>query len=116
MGFFSSSPKPKTSADGMPEAPDRTQRAQCWKARDAFFACLDTHGIIDSIEHSKEAARDCGSDLKAFESNCASSWVVYFKKRRVMEHKRAETLAQLAREGAQQIPGQIEGGAGSPSR
>lgn len=59
----------------MPEAPDRTQRAQCWKARDAFFVCLDTHGIVDSIEHGKEAARDCGSDLKAFESNCASSWV-----------------------------------------
>jgi cytochrome c oxidase assembly factor 6 len=79
MGFFGSStpslPTPKTSTDGAPIAPDRTQRAKCWEARDAYFSCLDKNGIIDSITEKGKAEKACGKEGKGFEGNCASSWV-----------------------------------------
>lgn len=78
MGFFSSSPslpEPKLSKDGAPIAPDRTQRARCWEARDTYFKCLDGASIIDSIGEAKKAEKACGKEGKGFEGNCASSWV-----------------------------------------
>ncbi|KAK8168431.1 cytochrome oxidase c subunit VIb-domain-containing protein [Phyllosticta citrichinensis] len=103
MGWFSSdsqSPKPKASSDGAFEAPDRTQRSQCWAARDAFNACLDKHNIIDSIGQKDKAAAHCGKEDQMFVQNCASSWVQYFKKRRVVEYKKEQQLKQLEAEGA----------------
>jgi cytochrome c oxidase assembly factor 6 len=78
MGLFSSSaslPEPKISSDGAPIAPDRTQRAKCWEARDAYFKCLDRNNIIDSISEKDKAEKGCGAEARGFESNCASSWV-----------------------------------------
>jgi cytochrome c oxidase assembly factor 6 len=78
MGLFSSStPKeaPKISTDGTPIAPDRTQRAMCWEARDQYFRCLDQNGIVDSIRNKDEAEKACSAEGKNFEKNCASSWV-----------------------------------------
>lgn len=40
--------------------------------------------------------------------------VQYFKKRRVMEHQREQTLQKLKAEGAQEMPGVI--GAGAPGQ
>ncbi|KAE8448707.1 hypothetical protein EG329_008922 [Mollisiaceae sp. DMI_Dod_QoI] len=111
MGFFSTSPAsppaPKISSDGAPIAPDRSERAKCWEARDAYFACLDKNNIVDSITEKDKAAKACGAEGRGFEGNCASSWVTYFKKRRVMEYQRNKTLEKLKAEGAQQMPGQI---------
>lgn len=42
-----------------------------------------------------------------FEANCATSWVTYFKKRRVMELQKEETLRKLREEGAIKIPGEL---------
>ncbi|KAE9369066.1 hypothetical protein N431DRAFT_379814 [Stipitochalara longipes BDJ] len=110
MGFFSSSPasppSPKISSDGAPIAPDRTQRARCWEARDAYFGCLDRNNIVDSITEKDKAEKACSPEGRGFESNCASSWVTYFKKRRVMEYQRNKTLERLKAEGAQEMPGQ----------
>ncbi|KAH0543313.1 hypothetical protein FGG08_002376 [Glutinoglossum americanum] len=125
MGVASSSmtsyPIPKGSAgltsknptESALEAPNRNQRAHCWEARDAFFKCLDESSIIDSVTNQDLAERQCGKEGVAFDENCASSWVQYFKKRRVMEHKRNETIEKLKAEGALPLPG---GGSRAPSR
>jgi len=79
MGWFSSEPatptSPKPSSDGGFIAPDRSARAVCWEGRDAFFACLDREGIIDSVRNSEKANKACAPELEAFEKACASSWV-----------------------------------------
>ncbi|KAK4971245.1 hypothetical protein LTR66_011448 [Elasticomyces elasticus] len=108
MGWFSSSDAtaptaPKPSSDGGYIAPDRNARAHCWEARDAFFQCLDRNSIIDSIKEKDKAAETCGKEGQVFEKNCASSWVEYFKKRRVMEYQRDLTLKRLDAEGAKSI-------------
>jgi hypothetical protein len=83
MGLWSSSdqpspPQPKISSDGAPIAPDRSARAKCWEARDAYFKCLDNSGIVDSISEKDKAAKACAVEGKGFEANCASSWVSLF--------------------------------------
>ncbi|KAI9775579.1 MAG: hypothetical protein M1835_005791 [Candelina submexicana] len=99
MGLFTSTrpppTTPKPSPDGAFEAPDRSARAHCWEARDGFFACLEKNGIIDSIKEKEVADERCGKEGKVFERDCAKSWVQYFKKRRVMEHKRDLTIAKI---------------------
>ncbi|RVD82621.1 uncharacterized protein DFL_007041 [Arthrobotrys flagrans] len=97
LGFSSTSPAPKTTA------PDRSERAKCWESRDLFFTCLDKHDILDSIKDSDLANKQCGSQLKLFERDCASSWVEYFKKRRVQEYKKAKLLEQMEAEGGQPL-------------
>lgn len=120
MGLFSTSNsltssssslnKPAISSDGTPIAPNRTQRAQCWEGRDAYFECLDRNNIVDSIKEAKTAEKQCSKEGVMFEKNCASSWVQYFKKRRVMEVQKAQTLDRLKAEGAQEMPGVMSGG------
>lgn len=77
MGLFSSSTAPvqKISADGTRIAPDRSERAKCWEARDGYFACLDKNNIVDSITEKDKAAKACSTEAKGFETNCAASWV-----------------------------------------
>nr|POE96941.1 cytochrome c oxidase subunit 6b-like protein new16 [Quercus suber] len=106
MGLFSSATTttpatPSPSQDGGFIAPDRTARAACWEARDAFFRCLDAAAIVDSVKDDAGARRACSKELVGFETNCASSWVTYFKKRRVMEHQRDLTIKRLSAEGVQ---------------
>ena len=85
MDLWSSSekpsrPPPKISVDGTPIAPDRSQRAKCWEARDAYFRCLDKNEIVDSISEKDKAERACAVDGRGFEASCAASWVsvLYF--------------------------------------
>ena len=66
---------PKPSADGAFIAPDRTSRAKCYEARDAFFQCLDKNGILDAIKDGEKARIECGNVEKAFGRDCAGSWV-----------------------------------------
>ncbi|GAM82255.1 hypothetical protein ANO11243_002340 [Dothideomycetidae sp. 11243] len=99
---------PPQSADGY-TPPLRHERDVCWAARDAFFACLDQHSIIDSVRNDAEARQKCGAVLERFERDCAASWVTYFKKRRVMEAQREATIRRLEREGAD-VKGAPSGG------
>ncbi|CAK3964304.1 related to Cytochrome c oxidase subunit 6B new16 [Lecanosticta acicola] len=111
MVWFSSSPSqaaPEPSRDGGFIAPDRTARQQCWDGRDNFFKCLDKVGIIDSVKEDDRAKKSCAPELKEFEKACAESWVTYFKKRRVMEYQRDQTLKKLNAEGA--TPMDVGGG------
>ncbi|CAC9889025.1 hypothetical protein D6C84_01839 [Aureobasidium pullulans] len=108
MGWFgsdkSNTPEaPKATADGGFIAPDRTKRAHCWEARDGYFACLDKNNIIDSVREGEKADKLCAQEAVKFDQNCASSWVQYFKKRRVMEYQRDQTLKRLQGEGASDI-------------
>ena len=59
----------------VPQAPDRVKRAMCWDARDKYFKCLDKHDILDAIKDSDKAEKNCSTEGKAFEENCAQSWV-----------------------------------------
>ncbi|OCK99506.1 uncharacterized protein K441DRAFT_627875 [Cenococcum geophilum 1.58] len=108
MGWFSSgSPKPATpkpSSDGAFEAPSRSDRALCWEARDAFFECLDRNDILDSIKDRDAAEKACGKLDQEFQRNCAGSWVQYFKKRRVVEYNKEQTLKRIEAEGGEILP------------
>jgi len=82
MGWFSSGAKDdsgvKKTEGGAFESPSRSNRKQCYAARDAFFECLDKNQILDSINSKKgreKAASFCGQFDKEFEKNCAHSWV-----------------------------------------
>ena len=91
--------------------PTRTSRTHCYAARDAFFACLDAHSIIDPIKHQSAASTACGPEDTEFLRECAMSWVTYFKQRRVMEFQKKATLEKLTREGAREVP--MAGGVGA---
>ncbi|EMD00071.1 hypothetical protein BAUCODRAFT_63959 [Baudoinia panamericana UAMH 10762] len=104
---------PEPSKDGGYIAPDRSARAQCWEGRDTFFKCLDKHGIVDSVKEDEKARQACAPELAEFEKCCASSWVTYFKKRRVMEHQRELTLKKLNAEHATPLDASTAGGAGA---
>lgn len=69
----SATPSPPTAVS----APNRQSRAHCWAARDTFFACLEQHGIIDSIKESERAGQLCGLEGKGLERECAASWVSF---------------------------------------
>ncbi|KAL8760723.1 MAG: hypothetical protein Q9184_003103 [Pyrenodesmia sp. 2 TL-2023] len=110
MGLFSSSSpapspqSPKPTPDGAFIAPDRSARDRCYEARDAFFACLDRAGIVDSIKESDAAGRECGGLEKGMGRECAASWAKYFKQRRVMEWKKQKAYEKLAADGAEGMP------------
>ncbi|DAA75057.1 TPA_exp: Uncharacterized protein A8136_2155 [Trichophyton benhamiae CBS 112371] len=100
MGWFSSStePAPKKAADGGSIAPDRTSRQQCWIGRDKFFACLDANNIIDALKEDSAARSKCSKEIQEFESACSATWAKYFKEKRVMEHRRDQTIQRIKRE------------------
>ncbi|KAK3677274.1 hypothetical protein LTR78_002812 [Recurvomyces mirabilis] len=104
MGWLSSDKSavsaPEASQDGGYIAPDRSARQMCWDGRDSFFQCLERNGIVDSVKEDEKAKKMCSPELKEFEKHCASSWVTYFKKRRVMEYQRDMTIKKLSQEGA----------------
>ncbi|KAK3715571.1 hypothetical protein LTR37_004921 [Vermiconidia calcicola] len=106
-----SPPQPEPSKDGGYIAPDRSARAQCWEGRDAFFSCLDRNGIIDSVKEHEKAKKLCAPELKEFERHCASSWVTYFKKKRVFDYQKEQTLRKIEAEGAQPLNSPQGGGA-----
>lgn len=56
-------------------APTRAERQKCWASRDAYFACLDAHGIVDPLQDEKQAARACAAESAGFERDCAAQWV-----------------------------------------
>jgi len=92
--------------DGAFEAPSRNARDRCWLARDAFFACLEANGVVDAVrgEGKEIARRKCAAEDRELARECASSWVTYFKQRRVFEHEKQRRLEKLEQEGAKPLP------------
>jgi len=82
FGFGSSTSTPATPE---PSAPTREQRAKCWSTRDAYFACLDKHGVIQPGDPKKAAEAGageladkmgkCEAERNEYEGNCGRSWV-----------------------------------------
>jgi cytochrome c oxidase assembly factor 6 len=78
----SSSPKPASSSSNsstpLPaEAPNREQRAACWAARDAYFACLDKNGMVAAGDEG-EGGDVCAEERRRYEGGCGKSWVSPF--------------------------------------
>ena len=59
---------------------------------------------MDSIKDEAAANRSCGGEERDLRKECAESWVKYFKQRRVFEDKKARTLKELEKEGAESLP------------
>ncbi|KAE9983150.1 hypothetical protein BLS_004535 [Venturia inaequalis] len=72
--------------------PGRQTRAKCWDSRDVFNECLNRNNILDAIKDKDAADKACGKESDLFEKNCASSWVTYFKQRRVAEYEKEQML------------------------
>ncbi|KAF2466820.1 uncharacterized protein BDR25DRAFT_293306 [Lindgomyces ingoldianus] len=101
---------PKKTSDGAFEAPNKTNRAKCYEARDAFFECLDRHNILDSIntKGGQAAAKQaCGIADQEFEKNCAHSWVEYFKKQRVVNYQKEQTIRRIEAQGGEIVAPQL---------
>ncbi|KAH9050378.1 cytochrome oxidase c subunit VIb-domain-containing protein [Lactarius deliciosus] len=95
MAWFtgSSSSKPENNTNSS----FREDRSKCWEARDAYFTCLDAaEVVVAGTEGSK-----CAAERKAYEQNCAKSWIDYFNQRRVLAEKQKPLLAQAATQAAQ---------------
>ncbi|KAI5917742.1 cytochrome oxidase c subunit VIb-domain-containing protein [Camillea tinctor] len=109
MGFFgfytSDDEKRKEEVRTGARAPDRTERKQCWDARDSYFRCLDSQNVIDALGPTgrKQAEKHCAAEGRAFDQNCAAAWVTYFKKSRVAEFKKKATLQRIEREQAGKV-------------
>ncbi|KAF2267687.1 hypothetical protein CC78DRAFT_541616 [Lojkania enalia] len=100
----------KKTSGGAFESPSRTNRAKCYEARDAFFECLDRNDILDSIntKDGRATARNaCGQEDVIFEKNCAHSWVEYFKKQRVVNYQKEQTIKRIEAEGGEIVAPQL---------
>ncbi|KAF5326989.1 hypothetical protein D9619_005029 [Psilocybe cf. subviscida] len=84
MGWFSSSKKEE------PTAPNRQDRQKCWETRDAYYACLDSVGVVKAGEEGSA----CDVQKKFYEDNCAKSWIDYFNQRRVIAEAQKDRLAR----------------------
>ena len=57
--------------DNPDQPPTRSQRQQCWDARDKYFGCLDKTGLVDAVPDPNV----CSADRQGFERHCIGSWV-----------------------------------------
>lgn len=98
MGFF--------GGDAVVDPPDKSQRRVCWDARDAFFACLNSASVDNSLDPKQKPVVDakCAPQLKAMEQSCVASWVKYFQEKRAADIKREKYIEKLEAEGAQPLP------------
>ncbi|PHH79643.1 hypothetical protein CDD82_2256 [Ophiocordyceps australis] len=85
--------------------PTRDERQRCWAARDALFACLDAHNILNTTTPAGSAAARtaCPAENSAFERDCSAAWVTYFRQWRVADAKKKKMLDELHKEGAQEL-------------
>ncbi|GAA5883488.1 hypothetical protein JCM3774_003601 [Rhodotorula dairenensis] len=116
MGWFSSSASSPTPATEAPAAggaaPDRSQRAQCWTSRDAYFGCLDKNGVQAP---GQEGEGVCKAENDEYKSKCAASWVDYFNKRRVLA-LRQDLMERRAAEQVRDMGSATGGAAAASSR
>ncbi|TCD66118.1 hypothetical protein EIP91_001727 [Steccherinum ochraceum] len=85
MGWLGSSDKKG------PDPVSRQDRQKCWESRDAYFACLDAAGVVNPGTEGTS----CAAPLKAYQQNCAKSWVDYFNQRRVLAEQQKSVLATV---------------------
>lgn len=100
---FSSSPSRSDSIRTGTAIPNRSERALCWAARDAYFSCLDAHSIVDAAKDPSATKKACPQETTAFERDCAAAWVKYFKQWRVADLAKKKRLEELRAQGAQEM-------------
>lgn len=104
--FFGSTPSPANStsqtSSGDYKPLSRNERTKCWEARDIYFSCLDKHDILDATtkEGAAKSKELCSAQEGKYEQDCASSWVKYFKQKRVADFDKAQRIKKLEGEGA----------------
>ncbi|KAK3385043.1 oxidoreductase-like protein [Podospora didyma] len=110
FGFFEKSDADKRASEIRTGAavPTRAERQRCWEARDGYFACLDKSGIVDPVKDDKKAAKACGTETAQFERDCATQWVIYFKKWRVQDIQKKARLKELKAQGANKLDVQTD--------
>lgn len=93
MGWFGK----QKAMDDPTKAPSRSSRKQCWESRDLFFGCLDSINVINPLDakHQKSIKASCSSEEAKFEEDCATSWIKYFKEKRVVDFKRERFLKEM---------------------
>lgn len=98
MGWFT-----KDNDDKLPNT--RSQRKQCWDSRDEFFGCLDKIGVVNVLDpqNSRSVSKSCGNQEQSFEKNCASSWVKYFKEKRLVDFQKRQFLEKVEKENAEVV-------------
>lgn len=101
MGWFNKT----KSMDDPTKAPTRSSRKQCWESRDLFFGCLDKINVVNALDpqHEKEIKTQCSKEETKFEQDCATSWIKYFKEKRVVDIKREKFLKEMEEQNAQQV-------------
>lgn len=52
-------------------ATTRQDRKNCWDSRDAYFACLDSVGVL----YAGKEGDACTAENTAYHQHCAKSWV-----------------------------------------
>ncbi|RSH92667.1 hypothetical protein EHS25_008112 [Saitozyma podzolica] len=118
FGFGSSSGSSTSSSTNsstpLPaEAPNREQRAACWTARDAYFACLDKNGVVQAGEEGEGGrfARGRRRGMKGLVGGAGKErsvqgeglWgqkgqtIEYFNKRRTLELRQRATVEAAAK-------------------
>jgi cytochrome c oxidase assembly factor 6 len=102
--------------------PSKTSRLVCWKARDAYFECLDkndlwieglapkTHDEIISVQPSqppikryenaswserKSLLYTCRKFKELYEKECLPSWVTHFETTRIQEKQTDYLMKKL---------------------
>ncbi len=58
---------------------NRSNRVECYKARDSFFECLD------DAEDDNGQDGECVELQRRYHNSCMPSWVKYFDERRKMK-------------------------------
>lgn len=114
MGWFSN--KEDTKKEYHPN--NRSSRKHCWDARDEFFQCLDKINVVNALDPAVEGKvnKSCSTQEKKFNENCATSWISYFKEKRVVDYKKEQFLKEMEQQNAQKIeltPEQVMGNSGN---
>ncbi|CUS20899.1 LAQU0S02e00892g1_1 [Lachancea quebecensis] len=101
MGWFTKA-KP---IDDQSRPPSRSSRKQCWESRDVFFQCLDKISVVNALDPKNQEAiqKNCKDQENKYEQDCATSWIKYFKEKRVVDHKREKFMQEMESKNAQQI-------------
>ncbi|ODV62407.1 Coa6p ASCRUDRAFT_134690 [Ascoidea rubescens DSM 1968] len=103
MGILAWSSKPEENKDSLPL---RSNRKICWESRDGFNKCLDKIEVINPLDpaNKKIIEKNCSAEDKRFQQDCATSWVKYFKEKRIVDIKKAKIQKEIDENRATQLP------------
>ena len=104
MGILSWSSKPVE--ENKNALPLRSNRKLCWESRDNFNKCLDKIEVVNPLDASKQKLikDNCSAEDQKFQQDCATSWVKYFKEKRVVDIKKQAIQKEIDENRATQLP------------